>query len=125
MKVGLYLLEWFRKSLRQTVQSWAFSGGPNSSNELKGDYASELGAIYLLKEYQGRGIGKNLVKRFVTELLHRNFNSMLVWVLEKNPYRRFYESLGGTRITSVPIQIGSEPFEKVAYGWKTLDGLID
>ena len=100
------------------------SGGENRSEEFRTLYDAELGAIYLLKQYQGRGIGKDLVKKFVHELQNRSFNAMMVWVLELNPFRRFYESLGGKYLGKQSIEIGLERFEKVAYGWMNLEELL-
>lgn len=96
------------------------SGGSNRSKNFRPGFDAELGSVYLLKEYQGRGIGRNLVNNFVRELQNRAFNSMLVWVLESNPYRRFYESLGGKCLGKESTAIGLENFEKVAYGWMNL-----
>jgi GNAT superfamily N-acetyltransferase len=80
-------------------------------------YVGELRAIYVLKEYQRRGIGVKLVKMVVERLLEKDINSMIVWVLKDNPNSKFYEILGG-------IYAGQKMFEKVgvesvaiAYGW--------
>ena len=49
---------------------------------------------------------------------------MLVWVLAKNPYRRFYEKLGGKYLRSQQIDIGGSSYEEIAYGWEDLDAMI-
>jgi len=95
-------------------------GGPNRSAEYASDYAAELGALYLTEDYRQKGVGTRLVAHLVKELRKRDFNSMLVWVLASNPYRRFYERLGGKYVSSGEILIGESSYEKVSYGWKDL-----
>ena len=92
------------------------SGGRNSSS-IDSEYAAELGSIYILQEHRGRGVGKALVHSLAMSLVEVGFSSMIVWVLSKNPYRRFYESLHGKYVRSAEIQIGGSTFEEVAYGW--------
>ncbi len=88
------------------------------------EYTGELGAIYLLEDYRGQGIGQRLVLTLVKKLIDRGHHSMLVWVLAKNPYRRFYEKLGGKYLRSQQIDIGGSSYEEIAYGWKDLDAMI-
>ena len=97
-------------------------GGQERSNNP--EYTGELGAIYLLEDYRRQGIGKRLVITLVKKLIERGHNSMLVWVLAKNPYRKFYEKLGGKYLSSKQIEIGGPSYEEIAYGWKDLDAMI-
>lgn len=99
-------------------------GCANRYKERFPTFTGELGAVYILEEYLGRGIGTSLVRSLVKGLVERNYHSMLVWVLAKNPYRGFYEALGGEYLGSQQIQIGSDSFEEVAYGWKDLKRLL-
>ena len=71
------------------------SGGPDRDGDP--DFAGELWSIYLLASHQHRGAGAALVARVAEDLIERGLRSMLVWVLAENPYRRFYEKLGGPR----------------------------
>jgi ribosomal protein S18 acetylase RimI-like enzyme len=97
-------------------------GGPNRSKV--SDYSGELYAIYILKNYQGVGIGKKLVTSLVMRMLQDGLPSMLVWVLADNPSRKFYEKLGGEFIKSQSIEIGDQRLEEVAYGWIDLRSLL-
>ena len=65
--------------------------------ERQGDavYSGEIYALYVLKNFQRQGIGAELVSALANRLNHFGIYSMLVWVLEHNPYRRFYEKLSG------------------------------
>ena len=42
---------------------------------------------------------------------------MLLWVLENNPSRTFYERLGGIVVGQKPDTVGDTAVTLVAYGW--------
>lgn len=55
----------------------------------------EIVSIYFLPENIGKGYGKHLLTRCVEELKKREFNKILLWVLEDNiRARKFYEKNG-------------------------------
>ena len=55
----------------------------------------EIVSVYLLPEYMGKGYGRKLVERAVSELKLSGFEKVLLWVLEENMNARsFYEHLG-------------------------------
>ncbi len=83
-------------------------------------YKGELWGIYVSMKSQGKGIGRQLVATVVTKLRNMNLNSMLVWVLKENPYRRFYESLGGQFVGEKPVKMGQHELIEVSYGWENL-----
>lgn len=84
------------------------------------EFRGELGAIYILPEYQGRGGGRQLVREVARRLLAQGMTGLLVWVLAANPYRRFYEALGGRQVRSRYIAIGGRQLEEWGYGWHDL-----
>ena len=97
-------------------------GGPE--REGNKDYPGELYSVYLLKAYQGRGIGRRLVSAVAQRLLADGLNPMLVWVLQRNhPGRRFYKSLGAQRIGQMLVSIGGTRFVEMRYGWQDITGL--
>jgi GNAT superfamily N-acetyltransferase len=81
----------------------------------------ELYAIYLLQNAQRRGLGTLLVR----ELRARGFGSMAVWVLAANPFRKFYEALGGKVVDEQQIERGGQSFTESAYGWQDLNTFGD
>jgi GNAT superfamily N-acetyltransferase len=93
-------------------------GGPERSGSKT--YTGEIGAIYLLKSHQGRGVGHQLITAVALRLKKQGHNSMLVWVLRENPYRAFYEALGGKQFAQRQINIGGADLIEVAYGWRDL-----
>lgn len=90
-------------------------GGP-ARGEAPG-FAGELYGIYLLKEAQGQGTGRRLVRAMAEALAEQGLLSMMVWVLADNPSRRFYEALGGRFVREHLITIGGQELVEVAYGW--------
>jgi ribosomal protein S18 acetylase RimI-like enzyme len=97
------------------VVGFASAGPPQSEQP---DYEGEIWAIYVLKEYQGMGIGRRLVQAVACELQARGMRSMLLWVLKDNaPSRAFYESLGGQLLKEQQFELGGATLTEVGYGW--------
>ena len=80
-------------------------------------YAGELYAIYLLEQHQRQGIGRRLVGELCAWLLSKDLTSMYTWVLEENPSRHFYESLGGIEFRRQTMTLAGHEVAEVAYGW--------
>jgi GNAT superfamily N-acetyltransferase len=99
------------------------SGGP--LRETIVGYDAELYAIYLLKQYQRRGVGRALVHVLADALRTQGSNTMLVWVLAQNPAVSFYQRLGGVQIAQKTIEIGGASLEELAFGWASLDDLAE
>jgi GNAT superfamily N-acetyltransferase len=87
-------------------------------------YDAELYAIYLLEQAQRQGIGTALLKKLAELLSSKGFSGMIVWVLEKNPARDFYESTGAQRISAKEIEIGGVRLAEVSYGWADLEAIV-
>lgn len=98
------------------------SGGVNRDDDKI--FQGELYAIYLLEQYQRRGVGRLLVKAVAGRLLRNDMSSMKVWVLAENPFRAFYEALGGKYVSEKEIVIGGASLLEVAYGWNKLNALL-
>lgn len=94
------------------------AGGPERSGDM--EFAGELGAIYLLENYQHKGIGSQLFKAVITRLLRIGIKTMMVWVLAENPSKKFYESQGGEQIYEKVITIDETELKEIAYGWKDI-----
>jgi 3-deoxy-manno-octulosonate cytidylyltransferase (CMP-KDO synthetase) len=83
-------------------------------------YDTELFAIYLLPELKGRGVGAELFKHGVRDLLARGFTAMYLQALKVSPYKSFYEKMGGKIIGESIYKLGDEDYETVFYGWEDL-----
>lgn len=53
--------------------------GPERTN--KYNYTNELYAIYILKKYQRKGLGKLILKKVIDLLQEKDERSLIVWVL--------------------------------------------
>lgn len=87
------------------------------------NHTGELYGIYLLESYQRQGIGHRLVGQFCAWLLSQGHATMYLWVFEDNPYRRFYESLGGTEFRRRTMTVRDCDLGVVAYGWDDISPL--
>ncbi|MGG3007122.1 N-acetyltransferase family protein [Geobacillus stearothermophilus] len=97
------------------------SGGRNrASDGSAAQYDGELYAIYLLKEAQGKGLGRQLVQALVGDLTQKGIHSLAVWVLTDNPSRGFYERLGGEKVAEERVEIGGKALRERCYGWQDI-----
>lgn len=93
---------------------------PNIEDPITSKYDGELLAIYVLEDYQRKGIGAQLVQKVVKNLLEHAINSMLVWALKESKYRAFYEKLGGKYLTENYKEISGDKYIVVSYGWDNI-----
>ncbi|MBN2238537.1 MAG: GNAT family N-acetyltransferase [Dehalococcoidales bacterium] len=84
-------------------------------------YTGEIGEIYLLKEYQRRGIGRILMATVVERLMQQGHRSVLVWAVSTNPYTAFYKKLGGQVVDTKEVERAGVIIPETAYGWRNLD----
>ena len=101
----------------QGIVGFADFGEPR---ERIGTYEGELYAIYLLQEFQRKGIGGRLFRLGVEFFMSRGKRSMYLLALEVSPYRKFYEKLGGQVIGKQSIVIEGLIYDEVVYGWDSL-----
>lgn len=85
------------------------------------DNASEIYAIYVLEEYQGKSIGKKLVHYVVEQLQNTGeYDKLVIWTLKDNPSRGFYEHLGGKQRLEKVIEIAGQSLDEVGYLYDSL-----
>ena len=100
-----------------------FAGGGPNREPLAG-YDAELYTIYLLREVQGQGIGRDLLHTVAKALVGKGHRGMLAWVLERNPAVGFYEKTGARCLMKKQIEIGGASLTEIAMGWGDLRGLM-
>lgn len=70
----------------------------------------EIERIYTLKEYIGKGIGAELIKKSIQEAKERGFDYLWLGVWEKNPRAiRFYEKWGFKKVGGHTFLLGKDP----------------
>ena len=69
-----------------------------SCNENELTDCGEIYAIYIIKDYQGYGLGKKLIDIGIKELKTMGYNKMVIGCLKGNPTNEFYKHIGGKYI---------------------------
>jgi len=101
----------------------AFATGLASSEPVDG-FDGEIGAIYVLPEAQGQGLGKRLLRAVGAALQAEGFQSAWLRVLSDNtPARRFYEKLGAEIVCETTEEIDGFAYREHFYGWRDLSKL--
>ena len=100
-------------------------GFASAGAERKGitGFDAEVYALYILEAYQGKGVGRALLGGAAGELARAGFSSLILWALEANAARGFYEALGGAFVKTDTVSIGGEELTVVSYGWPDLGPL--
>lgn len=93
------------------------SGSLVKTNDL---FEREIYSIYILKEFQRKGIGRLLIKAIIKKFIESNVSSMILWTLQDNPSRLFYEHLGGKIVDKRIIDRGGKELQQIAYAWENI-----
>lgn len=87
--------------------------------------SGDLTSIYLLKEYQGHGIGKMLLKELFLRFRQLKYEKIFVEVLEENNTRFFYEYYGAKKVKAVEIEIGGVKLKELIYEWEDTGNVLE
>lgn len=95
------------------------SGGPRQHTE---EYTKgEVYALYVLPEFQGRGVGRRLVATSFERMLELGMREGRIWTLRENaPARAFYQRIGGIQTDNGYNDIGGIRYPEVAFDWPDL-----
>lgn len=100
-----------------------FATGLASSEPVEG-FDGEIGALYVLPEAQGQGVGKSLLTAAAEVLRAKGFRSAWLRVLSDNAAaRRFYENLGAEIVCETTEDIDGFLYREHFYGWRDLSKL--
>ncbi len=84
-------------------------------------FIGEFSAIYVLQQFQRRGIGLALMRSLVSALLERGIGTAALWCLKDNTSARsFYERIDGAFLLEQPGTEAHAESIEVAYGWRDL-----
>lgn len=97
------------------------SYGPNRSG--RDGYTGEVYTLYVHPDFQGLGIGRGLLRVLFGALAREGHDSALIWVLEQNPARFFYEAMGGRPVAGRDTRMWDAPLREAAYGWDSVHAL--
>ena len=91
-----------------------FAKGQPYSHHDHPEFTGELNKIYLLREYQRRGLGRLLLSHVARRFLGRGISSMLLFGDAQNPSNLFYEAMGAERLYAANGEFHG------GYGWRDL-----
>lgn len=100
-----------------------FSFGGRDRDEERG--VAEIYAIYLRKEWEGRGIGGELVRESVRRFIASGMERMVIWVLKENRARGFYERLGGVARREKELRIAGAMLQVIGYEWDDIRVMLE
>lgn len=79
----------------------------------------EIHRVYILKAFQGRGLGRDLVARAVEHAKQTGCRRLLLGDFRENsPAIAFYERLGFQPVGEYPCQVGNRVYKDIVFGMK-------
>lgn len=99
------------------IIGFCFAGPERESDP---EYTAEVYGIYVHPQWHRQGAGRALIREAVMRLQALGFHNLIIWCLAGNPWRTFYEALGGTVVRQKYITIGGVDLSEVGFGWQNL-----
>jgi ribosomal protein S18 acetylase RimI-like enzyme len=97
-------------------------GGKRGANQV--EQSGDLTSIYILEEYQGKGIGKRLVERLFAHFKVLGYQKVFVEVLEDNKSRFFYEKMGANYLRTTTVVIQGDELNLSIYEWDNINSVF-
>lgn len=94
------------------------TGGKRDANQF--DHSGDLTAIYILKDFQGLGIGKKLLNEVFSQFEELEYHLIFVEVLKDNPSRNFYEFMGAVLHSHNQVTVGGSSQTLLIYKWEDI-----
>jgi GNAT superfamily N-acetyltransferase len=80
----------------------------------------EVYTLYVLPDFQERGIGRQLLAAAFSALLEKRYTCGFLWALRDNHSRYFYERVGGKLVAERQERQWGRMTDQVCYGWADL-----
>lgn len=80
-------------------------------------YTAEIVALHVLPAWKGQGAGRALLGTAVSRLVARGCTGVMLWTLQGNPVRAWYERLGALLLGEKQYETEGWQITEVAYGW--------
>jgi ribosomal protein S18 acetylase RimI-like enzyme len=87
-------------------------------------YRGEIFTLYVTDDWQGRGIGRALIRALFVDLVARGSRDALIWVLSANPARFFYEAVGGSPVAERKEAFAGAMLDETGYAWPDLESWL-
>ena len=75
----------------------------------------ELQSLYVLKEYQKNGIGKELIQKAFNEAKKAGYKKMIIGCLEENKSNGFYKKMGGKFVKKRKFKLPNQTLYENVY----------
>jgi ribosomal protein S18 acetylase RimI-like enzyme len=109
---------------KETIIGFGACGPQRTGTLTDKGYDGEISAIYVLREFQKRQVGAQLLGAMSLNLQRRGFKAAALWVLRDNHKARgFYERHGGQVIAEREDVRDGAILIELAYGWPDLQEL--
>ena len=86
----------------------------HSRDEEKND-SGDISSLYLLKEYQGKGLGTKLYNYSLNKLILKGYRDYIISCLDKNETNEFYKKKGGKLYNYKYRKIGDKEYKENFY----------
>lgn len=87
-------------------------------------YLGEVFTLYVAEDWQGRGIGRALIRALFADLVARGKRDAVIWVLSANPSRFFYEAVGGSAVAERKEVFAGTLLDETGYAWPDLESWL-
>lgn len=78
----------------------------------------EIYSLYVLKDYQRRGIGKAIFFNGINDLKEQQYKNILVSCIKQNPSNEFYIKMGGKKIGEKTSLFGKQLIQENIFEFK-------
>ncbi len=87
-------------------------------------FRGEVFTLYVADDWQGRGIGRALLRALFDDLVARGHRDAVIWVLSANPARFFYEAVGGSAVAERREAFAGALLNETGYAWPDLESWL-
>ncbi|MGE7184258.1 N-acetyltransferase family protein [Peribacillus sp. NPDC006672] len=98
------------------------AGGPEQTNDPH--IQGEVYAIYILKEYQRQGFGRQMINAVIHELIRMEHKNLIIWALKDNPSCGFYKALGGQVKAEKTVKMAGIELIEVGFEWEDIKDIL-
>ncbi|MBD2745107.1 GNAT family N-acetyltransferase [Microvirga sp. BT688] len=85
--------------------------------------AAQVTLLYVAPEHQGRGAGRQLLLEAAEWLKVHAPGPVSIGAFEQNPFRSFYEAIGGVVVKAVVVRVDAREWPVVVYLWPSPEAL--
>lgn len=80
---------------------------------------AEIWGLYVLPDYQNKGVGKKLFNEAKQILCKNKIDNLMLWALKDNKDKEFYKKIGGQVAKEAVLNIGEIPYVIEAWTWES------